>query len=271
MKNRKFKLSVITINYGSSEKIQKLWGSLQKVSPLEDFEFIVVDNASPNNDVGNLQKFFKDKKNTHIIPLDKNLGFGGGYGEGIKFAQGEFLGIINPDILLQKNCFENLFKVLEKDKNIGIVAPKLQNKNKSFQENARHFPSFYGMFFRRLIQHTKWAYQYEKSWYKSKKEISVDWVQGSFMLMKKDFFAETLKGFDPRFFLFLEDTDLCRRTWKLGKKIVLVPDALAFHGEERLSGNSFFASLSKKTFWIHVGSAVKYFWKYKFEKVPEVK
>ncbi len=271
MKNKKIKLSIVTISYGSSEKIKILWESLTNISPKTDFEFIIVDNASPNNDIKNLETFFKDHKSVHIIKLEKNLGFGGGYGEGVKFAKGEFLGIINPDIEIQDHCIEKLLEVLESDKNIGMVTPKLQNKDTSFQENARKFPTLWGMFFRRLIQHTKWAYRFEENWYKTKNPVSVDWIQGSFMLMKRNFFTKTLKGFDPRFFLFLEDTDLCRRTWKLKKKVILVPKSLASHGENRLSGNSFFSSLTKKTFWIHVSSAIKYFWKYKFEKKPEVK
>ena len=271
MKNKSPLLSIVTISYGSSEKIKILWKSLAGISPKTNFEFIIVDNASPNNDIKNLEEFFKKNEFVHIIKLKENLGFGGGYGEGVKFAKGKFLGIINPDIKMQDHCIKRLLEVLESDKNIGIVAPKLQNKDKSFQENARKFPSMWGMFFRRLIQHSKWAYLYEEKWYKSKTPVPVDWVQGSFMIMKTSFFTKTLKGFDARFFLFLEDTDLCRRTWELKKKVVLVPKALANHGEHRLSGNKFFSSLTKKTFWIHVSSAIKYFWKYKFKKKPEVK
>ncbi len=265
------KFSIITINYGNSQKIKKLWESLAQKSPKNDFEFIVVDNASPNEDGEAIRVFLEDKQECHTILLHKNLGFGGGYKEGVKFAQGEYLGVINPDIEVKANCLEALLEVLEKKENAGIVAPRLLNHDETPQQNARKFPTVWVMFGRRLSSKFKWAYDSDPAWYKTEKVTPVDWVQGSFMLMKTKFFTETLQGFDPRFFLFLEDTDLCRRTWEKDKRVLLVPEAQAYHGEERLSGGHFWKAIWKKTFWVHVQSAWKYFFKYLFKKKPKVK
>jgi GT2 family glycosyltransferase len=81
---------------------------------------------------------------------------------------------------------------------------------------------------------------------------------------------DVLNGFDDRFFLFLEDTDLCRRTWDAGYRVLQVPTVNAFHEQKRLSGEGLFASMRKKTFWIHVLSVLKYFWKWKGVKKPKV-
>ena len=88
--------------------------------------------------------------------------------------------------------------------------------------------------------------------------------------MRKSFFEQDLMGFDDRFFLFFEDMDLCRRCWELRKRVVKVKSAEAFHGSDRLSGGGFFTAIRKRTFWIHLQSALKYFWKYKFRGKPEV-
>jgi len=263
------RISIITINYGGSANLKTLWSSIKEHAADLNYEFIVVDNASPNNDAAQLETLFKDT-GVHLVTLDKNLGFGGGYSQGVNFARGEFLAIINPDIQLKKDCLQNLIAELESNKDIGLVAPKLNNPDGSVQQNARHFPTPWVMFGRRLSTHFKWAYDYEESWYNSSKPITVDWVQGSFMCLRRKTFTTTLNGgFDPRFFLFLEDTDLCRRVWQRKLKVMLVPSALAIHGEHRLSGGSFWQAWRKKTFWIHLHSALKYFWKYKGQSHPK--
>lgn len=262
-------ISIITINYGGSPQVKKLWTSLKTHAAELDYEFIVVDNASPNHDAAVLETLFKNTP-VHLIKLKKNLGFGGGYSEGIKFARGKYLAIINPDIQITPHCLEILIQQLS-EKEVGLVAPKLLNPDQSPQQNARHFPTPWVMFGRRLSSHFHWAYDSEDTWYKSKTPQAVDWVQGSFMCLKKEVFTDQLKGFDSRFFLFLEDTDLCRRLWQQKLRVLLIPPATAIHSEHRLSGGSFWQACRKKTFWIHLHSALKYFWKYKGKKLPEVK
>lgn len=263
-------LSIITVNYGGSKEVLNLWKSIQACAQDIDYEFIVVDNASPNQDVKNLEKGFKNT-NVHLIVLNQNLGFGGGYSEGIKFANGKFIAIVNPDITLTKSSLKPLLATLKSEKNAGLVAPKLLNSDGSTQQTARHFPTLWIMFGRRLAIGFDGAYDSEKQWYQNKKIQAVDWVQGSFMGLKKEIFVDQLHGFDPRFFLFLEDTDLCRRLWKQKLRVLFVPEAVAFHGENRLSGGNLWKAWRKKTFWIHISSALKYFWKYRNESLPEVK
>jgi len=261
-------ISIITINYGGSAQVAQLWASLKAHAANLDYEFIVVDNASPNNDAAQLEGLFKNST-VHLVKLEKNLGFGGGYSEGIKFARGEYLAIINPDIQITANCLKTLIQQLA-DEAVGLVAPRLLNPDQSPQQNARHFPTPWVMFGRRLSSHFNWAYDSEEAWYKSKTPQAVDWVQGSFMCLKKEVFTDQLKGFDSRFFLFLEDTDLCRRLWQQNLKVLLIPQALAIHSEHRLSGGNFWQACRKKTFWIHFHSALKYFWKYKGQKLPKI-
>ena len=232
-------------------------------------EFIVVDNASPKGDGEALQNFFRDKPRTHVICLENNLGFGGGYAEGVKFARGKFLGILNPDVRVKPECLEILASVFETQKNVGIIAPSLKNPDGSLQINARKFPTPWTLFVRRFFPASKQIGDHDSAWYEGKNPVAVDWLQGSFLLLERTFFVNKLGGFDRRFFLFLEDTDLCRRTWEAGKRVLIVPQAEAVHGEERLSGGNVWRAIWKRTFWIHVCSGLKYFWKYKFKKSPK--
>ncbi len=69
--------------------------------------------------------------------------------------------------------------------------------------------------------------------------------------------------FDGRFFLFLEDTDLCRRFRERGWEVAYVADAVMVHYPQRLSSSEEWTSLLKQITWIHIASWVKYVWKWK--------
>ncbi len=257
-------ISIITVNYQNLDTIEKLWESL-KNNEIQDFEWIIVDNNSPDKEGEILKEYFKDEPKVFIITLNENIGFGEACNQGASFSKGKFLAFINPDIELTKNCLKKLLKTLEDSSHGGgIIAPQLVNSYQSIQENYRKFPTILELFGRRLKKQTIQTLNLDNGFL-----IPIDWVQGSFLFMRKSLFNE-LNGFDSRFFLFMEDTDLCRRCWELGWRVFLLSNARAIHGTKRLSGGHLFQAIFKKTFWIHVSSAVKYFLKYKGKKIPKV-
>ena len=255
-------ISIITVNFGSAQNVKALWKSLQQFPPTMPWEFIVVDNNSSRKEGTDLQDFLKGAPNAHVIPLAQNKGFGVGNEEGIRFAKGNIIAIVNPDIEIQPGTFENLLDVLKTERT-GIVTPILQSRDGHPLPNTWDFPSVWNLLKRRLLKPEPVAV--------SREITPIAWAQGSFLVMQKSFFLETLGGFDHRFFLFLEDTDICRRAWEAGYRVLQVPNAKAFHGDKRLSGKGILQSFKKKTFWIHILSAVKYFWKYRRTPCPPIK
>ncbi len=250
-------LSLLTVNFGSINRIKDLWKSLLTFPPPGEWEWIIVDNPTKAGGDGKvLEKFFQKESRVHVIQLSSNLGYGGGNAEGFRFCRGEFLAILNPDTLVTKNVFDTLIAALKKEKKSGIAVPVLKTRDGKILENCRKFPSFLGLIKRRLF-----CSQILPS-APTGNVREADWAQGSFWVLRRDLF-ETLKGFDPRFFLFLEDTDFCRRVWEKGLRVLQVPAAVAEHSPNRLSGGNLFSSLFRKTFWIHISSAVKYFWKWR--------
>ena len=254
-------ISIVTVNFGSAQKVKALWNSLQQFLSSKEWEFIVVDNHSARNEGDELEAFLQDFNNAHVIKLAQNTGFGVGNEEGIKFAKGEIIAIVNPDIEIQAQTIDELLKVLKTEK-VGIVTPIMETHDQESLPNTWDFPSPFGLLARRLFG--------KKETIVTQEITPVAWAQGSFLLMRKFFFLETLKGFDHRYFLFLEDTDLCRRCWQAGYRVLQVPSAKAFHGDKRLSGKGIWQSLKMKTFWIHILSALKYFWKYRGKKRPDI-
>jgi GT2 family glycosyltransferase len=255
---KSIQLSIVTVNFGSAKKVKTLWDSIQHNPPAVPFEFIVVDNPTKQNkDAKKLKELFLQEKNAHIVLLAENKGYGAGNSEGVRFARGEYLAIVNPDVAVTEKTFDVLLHTLQADKKNGIVVPLLKTLQGKILENARSFPSLGKLLKRRLF-----GSQIVQENSQSKIIHETDWAQGSFWVLRKELF-EKLNGFDERFFLFFEDTDFCRRVWNLGLKVLQNPNAIATHSPNRLSGGNIFKALGRKTFWIHIASMGKYFWKWR--------
>ena len=92
------KLSIITVNFGSAGKVVNLYESILKFPPNLKWELIIIDNPTKKGGDGNfLAEKFAGNSQVHVIQLAENLGYGEGNNEGVKFAEGEFLAICNPD------------------------------------------------------------------------------------------------------------------------------------------------------------------------------
>ncbi len=275
------KLSIISVNFGSAEKVLNLHQSIVKNPPSVPWELIIVDNPTKKGGDGefleqnfHLRQGFGGQvaKNSrvHVIKLAKNVGYGEGNNEGVKFAEGEFLAICNPDTEVLAGTFDKLLNVLKSrpatslgiNSKIGIAVPVLQTKDGKILENCREFPTIWSLIKRRLFRKNPFCQNPPSPLSQRGKIRETDWAQGSFWVMKKEVY-ENFAGFDPRFFLFMEDIDFCRRLKKVGLETVQVPDAIAIHSPNRLSGGFIGSAIFRKTFWIHLASAVKYFWKWR--------
>lgn len=249
-------LSILTVNFGSMDRIKNLWASLQKYSPVGEWEWVIVDNPTRHGcDGEELSGFFANESRVHVVRLGTNLGYGGGNAEGARFCHGEFLAILNPDTEVRSGTIDVLIENLKSEKKAGVVVPVLQTDDGKILENARRFPSLGGLMRRRLFGSQILDTAPDGG------VRDIDWAQGSFWVLRRELF-EKLNGFDSRFFLFLEDTDFCRRVWQEGQRVLQVPSAIAIHSPNRLSGGNIFRALRRKTFWIHLQSAMRYFKKW---------
>ncbi|MBU0458602.1 glycosyltransferase family 2 protein [Patescibacteria group bacterium] len=257
-------ISTLVLNYRTPLDAVTCVKNLQKQTISDQMEIIVIDNHSDDDSIGILRNRLGDFKNVKIVETWANLGFGKGNNIGEPYAKGEFILILNPDTEPEPNALEKLISVLRSDESIGIIAPKLEFPDGTARDSYRTFPTipdliikrtFLRRFFKERLKH---YLQHEKDPFYTR---DTDWVVGAFMLMKRSLFEE-LGGFDPRFFLFFEDTDLCRRCWKAGKRVLFYPQVSASDHKHRLSGSGVLPLIKTKSGRAHVVSAVRYFGKW---------
>lgn len=269
------KLSIITVNYKSFADLGRCISALKKNAPKVPYEIIVVDNDSQQPE--GEQKFLQEWGSQILyIRSPKNVGFGAGNDLGIRQAKGEYLLLVNPDVEIWENSAHQAIRFLDEHKEVGIVGGQLRYPNGAIQDSYRNFPSLPDLFIKRIsfLRKQKFLRKRVSQYLLWNKDPSVtepvDWVVGGFMFIRKKMY-EDVGGFDQRYFLFMEDVDLCRKMWDHGYAVYYHPKVSATHREERLSGGGIRDFFRKKTMRIHVKSAIQYFWKHKFKKSPREK
>lgn len=262
------KVSVIIVNYNHKYFPKLAVEALEKSKGSFDMEIIVVDNASHDPEsLGFLEKAHEQKRLT-LIKSPENIGFGRGNNLGAKVASGDYIFVHNPDVQVAETSIQQMIDYLEKHKDIGILGPQLVYASGKIQESCRRHMSFFDLllnrtFLGKLPFLKARVRKYLMEDFDHSKTQDVDLLTGAAMMIPRKTWDE-VGGFDDRYFLFMEDFDLCREVKKHGHRIVYYPEVKLEHYQKRLSQEaSFISTLRKKVFWLHVSSALKYFWKWR--------
>ncbi len=259
-------LSIIILNYKSKNLTRECVKRVLGLGLQIDYEVIVVDNGSGDGVGDMLREKFGDL--VEFVQLPRNIGMGAGNNAGIKKASGKYIMILNPDGIVCDRAIETLISFLESNPKAGLVAPKILNPDGTHQRSVHRFPKFCMPFYRRtLLGKTKHGKEYLKKYTASgisqSNPVRVDWVFGPAFIIPGDL-MKSMGGYDERYFLFFEDTDLCRKVWDFGYEVWYVPDAKVVHLPHRLSGHHLgIFSIRKKATWHHIVSWLKYFWKWR--------
>jgi len=237
----------ITISIVSHQQLKLVSGLLADLSkvgfPLEQCILtlnINEDESHVNNKIAQLGQ---------VIRNGEPVGFGGNHNKAVKDGDSEFILILNPDVRISENVFEELLLHFT-DPSVAIVAPKICNQFGETEDSARYFPTIISLFMKVLGIGDGGIYKPE-----NKGCYEVDWVGGMFLLVRRSAF-EAVGGFDERYFLYYEDVDLCARVKKNGWRIIVDPNLKVIHMAQRESHRSF-----KYLLW-HASSILKYFWRY---------
>lgn len=173
-------------------------------------------------------------------------GFGANHNAAFEQSKGQFFVVVNPDIRLPSLNVQKLIEPM-RDPKVGAVAPVVFNGHGRVEDNVRRFPTILSLARRILFQKRVTDYVWEEQ------PIDVDWSAGMFMVFRRESY-EAVNGFDhQRYFMYLEDVDICRRLNKQGWRIVLHPKVNVIHDAQRASRRSF-----KHMRW-HLTSAFRYF------------
>ncbi|MAF36852.1 hypothetical protein CL622_07075 [archaeon] len=258
-------LSVVIVNYGQVGLVKQCLKGIRNAGWQFYFEVFVVMNGPDDGCAQMVSQEFPRVKTLHT---KGTIGLGEANNMGIKSSIGKHILILNPDVAIESRVIENMIDYLDNNLEVGLVAPKLLNPDQSLQHSTYRFPNLFTPLYRRTwLGKTKAGRKglasYLMTDWDHGANRSVDWLLGACLLIRRQDLNQ-VGDFDKRFKLYFEDVDLCRRFWEQNKKVVYLADINLVHYHHRESAKwSLLRSLFSRVTWLHLASAVKYFWKYR--------
>lgn len=224
-----YTLSIIIVTYNSGSILIDCLRSIPTGIESESYEIIIVDNASSD---GTPEQISREFPEIRLIVNKDNRGFAGGNNQGLAAADGRYLLLLNPDVVVAPSSLSTLVQYLEKHPHVGIVGPKTCDGKGKLSLTA-HSPYTVGSILWEYLSIGRFfptSTLIEKKVRGTAEPFEAAWVQGSCLMMRREVFQE-VGGLDEGFFLFAEEPDLCERALKAGWKTCFVPTAEIIHYE----------------------------------------
>jgi GT2 family glycosyltransferase len=253
------KLSVVILTWNSAQHIANCLTSI--LASLHDefmsFEIFVIDNGSSDTTRQIIDEFVNSNPDEiNPIYLDCNKGTTYSRNIALKMSSGDFIAIIDSDVIVRQGIFVELIDKLVNGYNIGMVVPRLTYLNGNFQKSTDNFPTVFTKlrryFFLKQIEKDEETFLHLRSY-------SVDYAISAFWLLKREV-VDSVGLLDERIFYAPEDVDYCLRIWKMGFRIVYVPSCEVVHNAQEISRGFKF----NKAFWEHIKGLCYYFIKHKY-------
>ncbi len=223
-------ISILIVSFNTKDVLRECLESVTVASQGLSVETIVVDNHSKDDSVRMIRDEFPW---VNVIESQENLGFGRANNLAFEAARGRYIVLLNSDAFLQKNTLCLSLEKMEADHTVGLASGRLVGREGDLQPSARMFPSP----MRQLLVISGLADKYPKSrffgqadrtWADPMQPAEVDWVPGAYSIIPSSILYEH-GFFDPRFFLYYEEVDLCLRIQNAGFKIMYWPDICVVH------------------------------------------
>ncbi len=222
------RLAIIIVSYNSRSDLETALRSLTEPAPAVPYEIVVVDNASTDSTPAYIRERWP---RIRLIASESNLGFAQANNLGIRNTSSELVLLVNPDTIVKGTDVDRLVSILESRPDIAIVGPRIVDGN------GRAELSFGSMI-------SPWAELRQKMLVRgndrgssvitaivdrmTRRTRRVDWVSGACLLIRRHD-LEKVGGFDPRFFMYAEDVDLCAAVRSHGRSVLFSAEPQIVH------------------------------------------
>ena len=261
-----FTACIVTYNT-NREDLSQIISCFQKTKL--KFKLWISDNSEEDSLRSFINNFSDDR--IEYIFNNSNNGFGSGHNVVLKKLmdnnfkeKAEFHIILNADIIFEENTIEKMIDYMRKNPEIGQIGPKIYESSGEVNKSCRLLPTPLNLIFRRFFPIKsivdKMDYNYEMRWCDYNSIMEVPILSGCLMFIRTDI-LKNVGMFDTRYFMYMEDYDLCRR---IGQKykVIFYPEVKIIHKHGKASYKT------RKMMIAHINSAIKYFnkWGWFFDK-----
>ncbi|HDK25941.1 MAG TPA: glycosyltransferase family 2 protein [Candidatus Atribacteria bacterium] len=224
-KSHRIELSIIIINWNNKDILRNCLNSIYHTHNVSKYEIIVVDNHSGDNSVELIKREFHD---VVLLENDENLGFTRANNQAIKIARGNYILLLNNDtVVTNRNCFDRMMELMEKNSQVGILGCKLLYPDGTLQSCGESFPSVWGIFKSQILFAKTWK-RFGKNKQKDKHFKEIDFICGACLMTRKEI-LEQVGLFNKKYFMYGEDVEFCYRVHKAGYTIGVLMNESIIH------------------------------------------
>jgi len=253
------KLSIVILTWNSERFVFNCLSSIYQNTIIKDYEIIIVDNGSEDNTLSIIHSKFPQVK---LITNSHNRGVAPARNQGIKYALGEYILILDIDTFINEYAIDKLIETLDNNPDIGICGAKLEYENGSVQNSCRRFPLLHEKILRRMDNRFSQKLLIQGNYIEEMDKqltFEVDYLIGACQLIRKSA-LEQVGLLDENIFYGPEDVDICLRMWLKGWKVKYVSEATVIHFEQRITKKKVFSYITVK----HAYGLLYYFLKYRY-------
>ena len=223
-------ISVVIVSYNTRDILPNCLQALFEHSKGIDMEVFVVDNNSQD---GSADMVKNEYPTVLLMANNQNLGFAAANNQAFPLAKGNYIVLLNPDAYIRPLSIQNSIAFMDKTPDCGLCGGKIISPAGQLEPSARRFPSALSKLLalsglRGKFPQSAILNYYEFGTFAHDRPQEVDWVPGTFTIVRKKMLDE-IGAFDERFYIYYEETDLCMRAKMAGWTIYFIPDAEVTH------------------------------------------
>jgi N-acetylglucosaminyl-diphospho-decaprenol L-rhamnosyltransferase len=255
--------ALAVIAHNSLADLERFFDRKLEVAERLGVPLVAVDNASTDGSAELLRARGEERSALRLIEIGHNAGYAAAVNAAFAAVPGSDVMLLNPDVELPgPEPVADLTAVLAAHPRVAVAAPRMIGEDGAIQPSARRFPSLLAllgtMAAPRAVSAIRRSHDRFVEPSSSRRAVVVDWVIGAAMLIRRDAFDD-VGGWDERFFLYIEDTDFCRRCARAGWAVAYVPEVVLRHGYRRASSRPGASVLSSGARRHHIAGLMRLF------------
>jgi N-acetylglucosaminyl-diphospho-decaprenol L-rhamnosyltransferase len=248
----------ILVSFNTKELTRKALNLLLSSMHDLEMEVLVIDNASRDDSVQMLRTEYPE---VTLIENSKNVGFGRANNQALPFVKSRYVLLINTDAFVAPDSIAKTVRYMDEHPQCGILGVRLIGREGELQPSCRYFPTPWNIFLLRtgLCTYIEEATMVDDMNWDDSVVRDCDWVPGCYFLIRKEV-IDQVGLFDPRYFLYYEEVDLCYAAKMAGWKVTYFPDTTVVHlGGESAKRESEISSRSRQIEALNIESELLYF------------
>jgi GT2 family glycosyltransferase len=225
-----YELSIVIVSYNTKDLLRECLQSVEREAAGLSTEIILVDNNSSDGSPLMVETEFPQVR---VMRCAINLGFGAANNLALEAAQGRYIVLLNSDAFLSDGSLRIARDHMNAHPRAALAGARLVGRDFSWQPSARMFPHVIsdalvltGLAAKfpksRIFGH------FDRTWADPLEPSQADWVPGAFSIIRTEV-LDKVGFFDPRFFMYGEEVDLCRRMKEAGYEIWYWPEIVVIH------------------------------------------